>query len=65
MYATSPLLKSRKQYIIYLMSLGSLQCINKMYSIQKSLEEFNNSVQRVIKNTQSIKEFSIEESKAK
>ena len=65
MYATSPLLKSRKQYIIYLMSLRSLQCINKMYSIHKSLEEFNNSVQRVIKNTQSIKEFSIEESKAK
>ena len=50
------------------MSLGILQCIKKMYSIHKSLPEFNNSVQRVIKNTQSIKckmlnRSSIEESK--
>ena len=33
------------------MSLGSLQCIKKVYNIHKVLQEFNNSVQSLIKST--------------
>ena len=37
------------------MKLGSLQCIKKMYNINKSLKEFCNSVHGLIKNTWSVR----------
>ena len=33
------------------MALGNLQCIKKVYNIHKNLQEFNNDVQSLIKNT--------------
>ena len=41
------------------MALGSLECIKKVYNINKSLKEFHNSVKSVIKKTKHKMDYKV------